>query len=113
MLSPRSRGKGSRRVPWRDGGRRKQKRSEWQKRAAHAVKELSELSGVLVVLPYRCPSGRTPAEAIYRIDQQIARTGIRYYAELHGTPHWPLFMIQVPAQDAARVRSLIEQVEKQ
>src|SRR5437868_7092072 len=103
MLSPRSRGKGSRSVPWRDGGKGKQKAPAWRKRATHAVDELSELPDALMELSYPCPSGRSPAEGIYLFDRQIARTGIRYHAELLGSRFSPIFTIRIPVESAAMV----------
>lgn len=95
MLSPRSRGKGSRRWPGRDGGRRKQKPVEWRKQATHAVDDVADLGTELVVLDYSCPFGRSPAESIYLFDQEMARIGARYYAELRGSRRYPVFRFHV------------------
>jgi hypothetical protein len=70
------------------------------------------LSGDLVALTYPCPFGRTPAESIYLFDQSIARTGIRYHAELQGTRFWPVFIIRVPAEGGDTVNSILAQVGK-
>ena len=113
MLSPRSRGKGGRRFPGRDGGRRKQKAVEWRKQAKHSVDELSTFTEESVAMNYFCPSGQSPAEAIYRFDQEIARTGIRYYAELHGSRFWHFFTLHVPAHSATTVESILARVQKQ
>ncbi len=112
MLSPRSRGKGGRRFPGRDGGRRKQKAIAWRKSAAHAVDDPSELSGDLIVLSYLCPFRRDAAASIYAFDQRLAGTGIRYHAELHGSRFDPVFTICVPAACAAMVQALIARLEK-
>lgn len=112
MLSPRSRGKGSRRVPWRDGGRGKQKAAEWRKQATHAVDELTALSGEVVSLTYSPPFGRSAADAIYLFDQEIAHTGIRYHAELQGSRLSPLFTIRVLSDEAARATALIARLQK-
>jgi hypothetical protein len=83
MLSPRSRGKGSRRPPGRDGGRgkrAKQKRIEWRKRAIHAVDEFPKNSDDIVELIFSVPFERTPSEIIYLFDQRISTTGFRYQA---------------------------------
>jgi hypothetical protein len=111
MLSPRSRGKGSRRVPWRDGGRRKRKPVTWRKQATHAVDDPSELSGELVWDYYQCPSGRSPHQGIYLFDQEAARAGIRYYAELSGSRFYPAFFIHVPVADKDKVTAIIARLE--
>ena len=110
MLSPRSRGKGSRRGPWRDGGRGKRKAVVWRKQAVHAVEELPKASGEVVELTYLCPSGRSAAESIYLFDQRIARTGIHYQPELHGTRFWPAFIIRVAAENADVVSLIIARI---
>src|SRR5262245_3339791 len=112
MLSPRSRGKGSRRFPGRDGGRGKHKVAQWRKQATHAVDDLSVLPGALAALTYWCRFGQSPAEAIYRFDQQIAGTGIRYHAELHGARTWHFFTVHVPAESAERVQAIISRVQR-
>src|SRR2546428_640909 len=84
-------GKGSRRVPWRDGGRRKQRRSEWRKQAMHAVAELAALAAPLTSLPCRGPYWERPKHLIYRLDQELARAGIAYYPEYGG--RWRGFTI--------------------
>jgi hypothetical protein len=112
VLSPRSRGKGGRRFPGRDGGRRKRKRPERRKQATHAVDELWQLSGQLVSLMYLCPASRTPAESIYLFDQRIARIGTHYLAELHGSRFWPFFLIRVPADCAVAVGAVIEELRR-
>src|SRR5262249_13008801 len=112
MFSPRSRGKGSRRVPWRDGGKGKRKVAAWRKQAVHSVDDLAELPGELVALRYVCPADHTAAESIYLFDQRIAHTGIRYHAELHGTRHWPVFTIRVSADQGDRVSVILAQMGK-
>jgi hypothetical protein len=117
MLSPRSRGKGglggSRRGPWRDGGRRKQKRAVWRKQAVHAIDTFPKNSGELVELTYFGPWPHSAAESIYLFDQRIAGTGIRYQAELRGGWRFePLFIIRVPASAAAKVSAIIAQIKK-
>jgi len=112
MLSPRSRGKGSRRVPWRDGGRVKRKRPTWRKQATHSVDEVPEAWDEVVELTYRPQSRRSPAEAIYLLDQEVAGMAIRYTAELGGTRCWPVFTIRVPASCAAAVGAIIARIER-
>ena len=116
MLSPRSRGKGgvggSRRGPWRDGGRGKQKRAVWRKQAVHAIDEFPRNSGELVELTYFGPWRHSAAESIYLFDQRIAGTGIHYQAELSRKYFGPTFIIRVPASDAAQVSAIIAQIKK-
>src|SRR5205814_6331606 len=104
------RGKGSRRVPWRDGGKGRRKRAEWRKQAPHAVNDLSLLSQPVAELQYECPGGRSPAEGIYLFDQRIARSGIGYHAELHGSRFWPVFTIRVAADCAETVCAIIAEI---
>src|SRR5207245_11648426 len=112
MLSPRSRGKGSRRFPGRDGSRRKQRIAQWRKQAVHAVDRADELHAPLVPLTYTCPCGKSPAEVIYLFDQSMARIGIRYQAELYGSRFFPVFIIHVPIDSARTVTDVITKVEK-
>src|SRR5437868_11698820 len=79
-----SQGKGSRRLPWRDGGARKQRRPEWRKQAMHAVADPAELGETPAVLPYRPRYGESPEHAIYCLDQAMARAGIAYFPEYWG-----------------------------
>jgi hypothetical protein len=66
MLSPRSRGKGSRRCPM-PTSRGKQKRAEWRKQAVHAIEEFPRNSGELMTLRYDGSFGHSAAECIYLI----------------------------------------------
>ena len=76
----RSRGKGNRRVPWRDGGATRQRRAAWVSRATHAVEESGYLGAGLVEIDLW--SMERPEACIYRFDQIAARGGWRYHAEL-------------------------------
>lgn len=111
MLSPGSRGKGGRRAPGRDGGRRKQKGVAWRKQAMHAVDDATQL-GELVELSFMCPFGQSAAESIYLFDQEMARAGIRYCPELRGSLRFPRFSLLVPADCADAVRAIITQIQK-
>jgi hypothetical protein len=104
-----SQGKGSRRGPWRDGGKRKQRHPEWRKQAMHATRDPAELGATLVSLRYRVPYRESPEHAIYRFDQKVAGTGIRYQPEYHG--RWQGFSIHVLADHAAKVQELLTQLE--
>ncbi len=103
-----SRGKGKRRVPWRDGGAHKQKRLEWRKQAMHSVNDISELGEPLVSLTYSGEWGQTAAVKIYKFDQKIAKTGIRYHAEYLGW--WVGFTIRVLDEHAKKVQRLIDEM---
>ena len=111
MLSPRSRGKGSRRRPWRDGGRRKWRSPEWRKQAVHAIEDFPKEAGELVEM-FFFPCDRSAAKSIYLFDQRIAHTGIKYQAELHGKRFTARFIIRVPASDVATVSEIIAQIGK-
>jgi hypothetical protein len=113
MLSPRSRGKGSRRAPGRDGGRGKrvkEKAVAWRKRAVHAVDEFPKNCGDIVELYFSVPFGLSAAESIYLFDQCIATTGIRYQAELRGSGNYSSFVIRVPASIEPKVKDIIAQI---
>lgn len=112
MLSPRSRGKGSRRGPWREGGRGKQRPVSWRKQAVHAVAALPKEIGEIVELNLSRPSGLSPAECIYLFDQRMSRFGIHYEAELHGRGYHSYFMIRAPARNEAEVRGAIAQIQQ-
>jgi hypothetical protein len=112
MLSPRSRGKGGRRAPGRDGGRGKRKVVLWRKQALHAIEKFPRNSGELVGLTYFGPFGHSAAERIYLFDQRIAEIGVRYVAELCGSGKSSFFDLRVPAWSAERVSAIIVQIEK-
>jgi hypothetical protein len=113
MLSPRSRGKGSRRVSWRDGGRGKQRKgTDWRKRAVHAVDELPKELGDSIELTLSVPYGRTEAETIYLFDQCVARISIRYQAELCGSGYYMHFLIRVPTAFASAMNAIIAQIKE-
>ena len=112
MMSPRSRGKGSRRGPWRDGGRGKQKVPAWRKQATHAVENLMELAGELTKVHFLCPFGRTAGESIYLFDQEAARIGFRYFAELSGARLTRMFTLHVSADQAEVVGAIIARLRR-
>jgi hypothetical protein len=105
-----SQGKGSRRGPWRDGGAHKQRSPEWRKQAMHAVAELAELGEPFVVLPYRGRYGETPSHAIYRLDQEMTRSEIRYYPEYQG--RWRGFTLSVAVDHRERAQEVIARLER-
>src|SRR5438445_6317187 len=100
-----SQGKGSRRLPWRDGGARKKRRPEWRKQAMHAVADPAELGETPAVLLYRPRYGESPEHAIYCLDQAMARAGISYFPEYWG--RWRGFTLSVAAEQREQVHSLL------
>lgn len=112
MMSPRSRGKGGRRGPWRDGGRGKQQVPVWRKQATHAVENAAELVGELTKVHFSCPFGRSAGECIYLFDQEAARLGLRYFAELGGARLAPMFTLHVPVDQAEAVHAIIARLRR-
>ena len=104
-----SRGKGSRRGPWRDGGARKSRPASWQKQAAHASKSLADLPKPVVTLLYLGKHHKNPGEKIYVLDQLIARAGIPYLPIQAG--RWA-FRITVPADNRVEVEDMIARLQK-
>lgn len=95
-------------MPGRDGGRRKSKFPEWRKQAMHAVDDIAELDKPLATLSYRGEWGEKPSAIIYKFDQKIAKTGIRYHAKYWG--RWAGFTIQVMNDHAEKVCALIDEL---
>ena len=104
-----SRGKGSRRMPSRDGGARKKRVPTWHKQAAHAVHDIAALSEPTVTLHYLGDHYKNPGERIYVFDQLIAKAGIPYLPRQVGK--WQ-FNITVPAADRNAVMAMIATLEK-
>ena len=112
--SPQSRGKGSRRGPWREGGARKRKRpAPWQHRAQHIAESAEELSQPVVAVNYSGAFGEDAGLTIYRLDQEMAQIGVRYFAEYQGddfrTAH---FKIHVPTKHADAVAAVLARLKK-
>jgi len=103
-----SRGKGNRRVPWRDGGAKKMTAAVWPKQAHHAVNKVEELGTPIVSLTYHGEWGETGATKIYKFDQKIAKTGIPYHAEYLGW--WHGFTIQVHEEHKQQVQEIIDKI---
>jgi hypothetical protein len=106
-----SKGKGSRRLPGRDGGRGRSRpgTEAWKKRASHAVAEV-DLRHPTVKLGY---SGkfREPLEnAAYRLDQAFALNGIAYSVCV---PEGHAFLeVTVSKADGARSKDLVNELWK-
>src|SRR6266436_6614375 len=110
MLSPRSRGKGSRRMPGRDGGRRKSKPAIWRKQAQHAVDSVDELKGPVHPLLIQGRYGDSAPDMIYRFDQDMAKIGLPYYAEFSGWRHGWTFRVWVLEDRASNVQEIISRI---
>ena len=101
---PGMRGKGGRRRPWRDGGRKKTIVVDWFIQAHHAVDDLENLQVPLVTLEYQRGFTDKPDLAIYKFDQQAAKVGLKYFAEFQGHG---LFKITVPKDKEEIAKSCI------
>lgn len=107
-----SKGKGSRRGPWRGGGRGKQKIQTWESRAAHAVDSPTLLGEKPVQLYYRGAWEKNASERIYLLDQEFSRAGIVYAAELDPGRWHPTFTIFVPASMRSKAAAIIAQLDR-
>jgi hypothetical protein len=63
-----------------------------------------------VTLSFRTVWGKNPSEAIYLFDQEIAKTGIRYFAELEGSRRWYVFTIWVAESSTAEVQRILDRL---
>ena len=70
-------------MPWRDGGARSKRQTDWIRRAAHAVEDALSLGAELVEIDLW--STERPEACIYRFDQVAASRGWRYHAELRAS----------------------------
>ena len=110
--SPRSRGKGSRRFPGRpDGARKKALLGAWQHRAKHLVGSLAELRAPVTPISYAGVFGENAEHNIYLFDQEMARRGVRYFAECAGA-RFPRFTIYVPKELAPAVVAVAARLRK-
>jgi hypothetical protein len=113
MLAPRSRGKGSRRWPGRDGGRGKRKGlATWRKHAQHAATSIAELTQPLEQVVINGFYRDSADDFIYKFDQCMAQMGLQYYAECTGRRHRWSFTIWVPSDKAPDVREIIAGIKK-
>jgi hypothetical protein len=78
----------------------------------HAVMDRSELSASVIDLTFICPYGRSAAESIYLLDQQLARFQIRYALEPVTMRPQAIFVVGVPVEHSARVESIIAQLQR-
>ncbi len=80
-----ARGKGGRRGPWRDGGARKRRAvGAWRNRTRHMTENVDELDQPIAHRYYDGAFGHTPEHAIYVLDQELGRRGVRYFAQYGG-----------------------------
>ncbi len=103
----RSQGKGSRRSPGRRGGARRPKHQDWEKRATHRTESPDALPQPTAKLSFSTIYGKTPSEAIYQFDQQMARVNVPYFAEFEGGRGRYVFTITVAESGANDVRRVI------
>ena len=106
---PGSRGKGIRRFPGRDGGAHKRKQCDWAKQAHHATASVQDLTPPLATLVYEGDWDQPPEKNIYKLDQEVARLGLRYFAEYLG--QWWGFEITVSEEHEAAMLQAIRRVE--
>jgi hypothetical protein len=105
-----SKGKGSRRRPGRDGGRRSSKTGgdAWRKRISHAVDlgELRKPTRPRLWFPSRF---REPmADTAYRMDQAFAQASIHYAVNVpHGASYFDIF---VSAEDVERTDAMLRRL---
>lgn len=111
MLAPRSRGKGGRRFPGRDGGYGKAKAvPPWRKRAQHCVASLAELPEATAQLVMRGSYGDALEDMIYKFDQCMAKMHLKYYGECSGWRHHWCLNIWVCADVEPAVREIITRI---
>ncbi|EMJ96590.1 hypothetical protein [Leptospira alstonii] len=100
----RSLGKGSRRFPGKDGGARKAHYVDLLTRATHMKSTKVEVQGPYSSISHLLGWFKNElAEAVYKIDQILARSKIDYYAEITG--HY--MTIFVSRNSEAQVRRLL------
>ena len=107
----RSRGKGSRRRPWRDGGRKKGLRPDWRKNARHSTDSQADLTPPTETLSLPEFVLRNPVKSIYIFDQEMAAAGIAYHVEHHGS--FRGFTVAVAEAAAGRVREILHRLIEQ
>ena len=111
--SPLSRGKGSRRWPGRSGGLHKGRPvPDWERRCQHRTDDLSKLAGPFSTLSYRGPRRCRFVVRVYRFDQEMARLGVVYYADVAVEYRMRILRITVATKDLAKVKSAIERLEE-
>jgi len=113
MLSPRSRGKGSRRLPVERGRGKAKKLVNWRKQAQHTVDSVDELKGPTHLLVLHGFYGDSATDMIYRFDQGMAKIGLHYYAEFAGRRQGWIWTIKiwVLADRAAEVQQIISRIQ--
>ena len=114
MLSPRSRGKGGRRFPGRDGGRGKQRlMAPWQKCANHAVDSFTDTQQEIATVSFYLGSVTSEATIVYRFDQRAAREGFPYQFEVipAGFKSF-VFVVRVPALFKTIVEAIVAELKR-
>jgi hypothetical protein len=113
VRSPRSRGKGNRRFPGREGGKRKRKAARpWERRCQHLVADVAELQQPVTTLWYGGPWGTELEHQAYVFDQEMARLEIRYFAVLAVRYRRYAWHLTVAESDAEQVAETIARLER-
>lgn len=104
----RTQGKGGRRYPGRDGGRKSaKKRPEWQRQAKHFV-ELVDVPTPHESDVFSSEFRETQSKAMYRFDQEMAKRKLKYHAsELTGRLLSGAFEITVSKKDIDSLKAAI------
>jgi hypothetical protein len=108
--SARSQGKGSRRRPGRPGRALKRKKSEWEKQAAHMVESREGLPQPVTTLSFPEIWGKSPSDAIYLFDQEMAKVTIPYFMDFKGGRRGYVFLIYVSENAAVTVQRIIDRL---
>ena len=104
-----SKGKGSRRFPGRDGGRRRGHPEDWSKQARHATQSTADLMPPLVTLRYQGEWLAPASKNIYRFDQLVAKIGAFYYPRYRNRLEG--FDITVAKSHEDDIRKIIDMLE--
>lgn len=104
----RAQGKGSRRSPWRDGGRKgAKKKPDWQRQTKHYV-DLVEIPTPHGTDVFAGESQESISKAMYRFDQAMAKRRLKYHAsELRGRYLDGAFEITVSKKDIEKLKNVI------
>lgn len=104
----RTQGKGGRRYPGRDGGRKSAKKQpEWQRQTKHFV-ELVDIPTPHETDVFSGSFRESRSKAMYRFDQEMAKRKLKYYAsELSGRFLAGAFEITVSKKDIETLKAAI------
>ncbi len=95
------------------GARKKEPVGAGQRRAQHMVGSAAELPQPVSAIDYAGVFGEEAEHNIYLFDQEMARLGVRYFAEYHGRRlRTSRFTIYVPEEHAAAVAAVAARLRK-